>query len=512
MLTQNKQASLYSILYDKIPENHTLKRINEAIDFSFINDLLEDSYSKYYGRPAKEPELMVKLLVLQYLYDLSDERLIEEASLNLAYLYFLGINPEDELPDPSLLSKFRVHRLGDSLLDEILETINRQCVEKGIIKCSGLTIDTTHTRAHTFQATPERVMKRLAKKIYRNLDEENGSIPEELDQDIPNYKEIEDHREAKQTMKSHLEKTMKQVEEAVELKNHPKTKSVIENAKEILEDPKFLQSKGVRSIVDQEARVGHKSKTKRFFGYKTEYMMTTEERIITAVHVENGAYVDGKAFDELLDKTKKCGLTIKEFFGDKAYFRKPILESIESLGAIPYIPVSEMAYKIDEDRFSYNKDSDEWFCDQGNKTIRKDHKVRKCGKQSLKYYFERETCRSCPLRNECITANTVAKIMEVGVNTPALYSYSQRQKSDEFKEKYRKRACQEWKNGEMKNFHGLDCARWYSRLSMSKQAKLTAIAVNLKRIGKILSSNKGKYNTHFTILLNYSMSKPLSRN
>ncbi|PFG15087.1 hypothetical protein ATG70_3337 [Bacillus sp. es.036] len=46
MLTHNKQASLYSILYNKIPENHTLKVINEAIDFSFINELLEDSYSK----------------------------------------------------------------------------------------------------------------------------------------------------------------------------------------------------------------------------------------------------------------------------------------------------------------------------------------------------------------------------------------------------------------------------------------------------------------------------------
>jgi transposase len=65
-----KQLSLYSILYNKIPENHILKRINSVVDFSFINSLLENSYCKYYGRPAKEPEMVAKILILQYLYSL----------------------------------------------------------------------------------------------------------------------------------------------------------------------------------------------------------------------------------------------------------------------------------------------------------------------------------------------------------------------------------------------------------------------------------------------------------
>ena len=110
---KNMQISIYSVLYNKIPENHTLKLLRDEIDFSFINKVLKKTYSERYGRPAKEPELMVKLLLLQYLYNLSDERVIEEASLNLAYMYFLGINPEDELPHPSLLTKFRKDKLGN---------------------------------------------------------------------------------------------------------------------------------------------------------------------------------------------------------------------------------------------------------------------------------------------------------------------------------------------------------------------------------------------------------------
>src|SRR5690625_6579463 len=70
---KDMQLSIYSVLYNKIPKNHTLKILRDEVDFSFINKRLEQTYCKRYGRPAKEPELMVKLLVLQYLYDLRSE-------------------------------------------------------------------------------------------------------------------------------------------------------------------------------------------------------------------------------------------------------------------------------------------------------------------------------------------------------------------------------------------------------------------------------------------------------
>lgn len=497
---KNNQLSIYAILYNKIPENHILKLINKAVDFSFITKLLEKSYNKYYGRPAKDPEMMIKLLVLQYLFNLSDEKVIEEASLNIAYLWFLGLNPDDDLPHPSLLAKFRVHRLQGVTLDEIIVEIVKQCVEKEIIKDTGISIDATHTEANTFKATPERVMKRLAKKIFKTYEKETGKeLPENIDQNIPNYKEIEDHKEAKQIMKNYLEKEIEKVEKIVERDKNPKTTKILENAKEILNDPKFIEQRGTRSLVDQEARVGHKSKTDHFFGYKTEFTMTTDERIITAVTVENGAYVDGTNFNRLMELTRKTGLEIEEVYGDKAYFRKPILDEINEINAKPYIPVSETTYKIDEERFSYNKDSDEWFCDEGNTTIRRTHVKRKDGREFYKYYFEKEKCKSCSKKAECMTGKVKSKILAVGLNTAEFYGYSQEQKCPEFKEKYKKRAAHEWKNGEMKNHHGLGRARGYGLRSMSTQAKLTAIAVNLKRVAAILSFKPPSF---FDLILN----------
>jgi DNA modification methylase len=80
---------------------------------------------------------------------------------------------------------------------------------------------------------------------------------------------------------------------------------------------------------------------------------------------------------------------------------------------------------------------------------------------------------------------TKARKLQVALSTSLFYEKSQEQKKPEFLEKYKKRSAQEWKNGEMKRFHGLSRARGWGLRSILFQAKLTAIAVNLKRIATI---------------------------
>ena len=92
------------------------------------------------------------------------------------------------------------------------------------------------------------------------------------------------------------------------------------------------------------------------------------------------------------------------------------------------------------------------------------------------------------------------RTLHVSENTPAYYQESQRQKSPEFLKKYRKRAAEEWKNAEMKRFHGLARARGWGLRSMAFQAKFTAIAVNLKRIANLIRVN-GEENTGINALI-----------
>jgi len=470
------QFNFLSILYNKIPEKHILKRINSAISLSFINELLKDNYCSNFGRPAKEPEMMMRILILQNLYNLSDERVIEDLSVNLAYMWFIGINPDDALPDSSLLSKFRTTRLKDVSLDEIIAEIVRQCIEKGIISdTTGISMDATHIEANTIREMPERIMKRLAKKIFKAVEQE--------DYEIPDYTKIENHKEAKQVMKEYLEEVIGKNE------NNPTAKVEVREAKEILESPLFIEQKGIRSLVDKDARVGYKSKTDPFFGYKAEYCQTIDGELITAVKVENGAYVDGTNFEKLINISKKTGITIDSFYGDKAYFKMKIIEQLEKDNINVYIPASASAYKVDEELFTYNKDSDQWFCIHGNKTI--DTKIQNTKwNKKIKYYFEKEKCKDCPYRESCIkNSKRSRKILHVGLNAPKYYEYSQFNKTEIFKKEYRKRARIEGKNSEMKRFHGLARAKGYGLLAVSRQTKLTVIAVNLKKIAKLFFLN-----------------------
>jgi len=89
---------------------------------------------------------------------------------------------------------------------------------------------------------------------------------------------------------------------------------------------------------------------------------------------------------------------------------------------------------------------------------------------------------------KAVICRTTDGSLRVSVNTPELYEYSQRAKTPEFLNEYRKRAKIEPKHAELKRFHGLDRAKGYGLQSVRIQAKLTALAVNLKRIAKLVSA------------------------
>ena len=487
--TSCEQLDLFQyIAYHRIPQNHILLQIDSEISLSFVNDLLADKYNKTFGRPAWNPEVMVRIGILQKLFDLSDEEVIDSIAVDLAFGYFCHLSLMDELPHPSTLCKFRKMRLEDDFLDDIMTEIVRQMVDKGIIKEeSGIIIDSTHIHANTTKKLPERLMEYLAKKIFREeaqkkgLDEKKteASVQEKA-AELPQWEEYEDHTEAKKDMKEALEKVISQ--------SDPELKSVKE-AKDILESDLFIEQKGIRSLQDKDARVGRKDSTTSFFGFKSEYMMT-EEGIITGMTVQPGNYRDGDCFTELLERTEKAGMKPSAAYGDKAYCRPDIFEKTKEKAITAYVPVSHSAYRIDEELYTYNKDSDTWTCINGNESKTGIKKKRKDSYQ-IKYAFERECCRNCSHRETCIKKDKrIAKKLIVGPSTAELYEHSQFVKSDEFRERYKVRARIEPKNAEMKRYHGLDRADGYGLRSVRLQAKFTAIAVNLKRMVTIKQSKK----------------------
>ncbi|WP_452233308.1 transposase, partial [Laceyella putida] len=162
-----KKSSVHSELYNLIPENHILRKINETVDFSFIHELVKESYDVYYGRPTNDPEVLFRLLFLQNLYQLSDRQVITDCQVNLAYKWFLGLNPEDPLPDPSQLSRFRRNRLGVAGVERVLDHIVQQCVKQGLIRSKSVIVDSTHTIANASKQKPKDVLITATTRLRR---------------------------------------------------------------------------------------------------------------------------------------------------------------------------------------------------------------------------------------------------------------------------------------------------------------------------------------------------------
>ena len=152
--------------------------------------------------------------------------------------------------------------------------------------------------------------------------------------------------------------------------------------------------------------------------------MTTDERIITAVDVHSGEYVDGTGFHELLERTEEAGVKVEAVTGDKAYFRKDILDELKQKQIESIIPVNAKAYRVDESLFDYNKDSDGWFCRMGNQTIKKARRTNKRNGKTYRifvYTFDKEGCKDCPHREECMGRASGGKRLYVSESAPEYY-------------------------------------------------------------------------------------------
>lgn len=235
MLRSCKQTkiSLYRDLYDLIvPQDNILRKIKDNIDFSFVNPMLKESYCEHYGRPAKEPEMIFKLLFLKKLYDLSDERLVNNARVNMAYKYFLDLDPEDEMINSSLLTKFRKTRITEDILEEMLKETIRQAIKKGLIRSTSIIVDSTHTRANAIGESPIKVLrkmtKQLRKKIYYEYYELSAKFPEKPEETEDISEEI-----------AYSKQLINNIEEEIVSSNNSELIKILNKVQHVLNDEKI---------------------------------------------------------------------------------------------------------------------------------------------------------------------------------------------------------------------------------------------------------------------------------
>ena len=479
MLVQQQtiQFSEYSSLYDLIvPKENILRKI---IDFSFIYDELLNKYCTNNGRMAESPVRMFKYLLLKTIYTVSDIDVVERSQYDMSFKYFLDMNPEDDVINPSSLTKFRKLRLKDTdLLNLLINKTVTIAIEKGIIRSKSIIVDATHTlsRSNPFLAIDvlrER-SKLLRKTVYSFEQEFKEHMPEkntynDLEKELAYCKELE-----------------KRIGNEPSISSIPAVKEKLNLLKETVEDTQenFTLSK------DTDAKTGHKSADSSFFGYKTHLAMT-EERIITAAVVTSGEKGDGPELPRLLATSQKNGIDVDTIIGDGAYTGKENLKltSEQNIKVVARLNVTiAQGARKDEDKFDYNKDADRFVCPAGHLAIRKARGGTKdVGKNQVDtYYFDVEKCKTCPLKNGCYKDGAKTKTYSVSIKSELHQDQMAFQQTEYYKEKAKHRYKIEAKNSELKNVHGYDRAISYGITNMQMQGAIAIFAVNLKRILKLM--------------------------
>jgi len=481
MLSQQQElhfssyADLYSLI---VPRDNLLRKINELIDFSFIYDELATKYCSTNGRSAESPIRMFKYLLLKAIYDISDVDVVERSRFDMSFKYFLEMTPEEDVINPSSLTKFRKLRLKDTdLLNLLIGKTVSVAIEKGIIKSKSIIVDATHSLSRSNPLSPVEVLRERARQLRKVV----YSTDESWKDRMPKKSEGNDLEHEL----LYCDKLEKAIESDQVLSSYPKVTEKLNLLKETIEDTQdhYTLSK------DCDARTGHKTQDSSFFGYKTHIAMT-EERIITAAVVTSGEKGDGPELPALLEISQDNGVEVDTIIGDAAYSGK---ENLKMAGGQEIKVVAKLnssitqGFRNQENTFDYNKDAGMFVCPSGHMAIRKSrHGKPDDGKnQTDTYYFDIEKCKTCSLKNGCYKSGAKTKTYSVSIKSNEHSEQMEFQQTEYFKEKAKHRYKIEAKNSELKNVHGYGRATSYGIANMQMQGAMAIFTVNVKRIIKL---------------------------
>ncbi len=172
----------YFRIEDQVPENHLLRLLDRHISFDFVREKLKDSYSDT-GRPSIDPELLLRILLIGYLYGVTSERkLVEELQMHLAWRWFTGLSFDQEIPHHSTFSKNRHGRFQESnLFQQLFEEIVDRCLEAGLVEGEHLSVDGSFIPANASRLSripreqlPEAArVKQTVRQYLADLEQEN---------------------------------------------------------------------------------------------------------------------------------------------------------------------------------------------------------------------------------------------------------------------------------------------------------------------------------------------------
>ncbi len=502
---KSPQESFYgSYLYDRIvPVDHLLRKINQVVDFSFVGQVLNDRYHPDIGRPAEAPEFMLRLCLLQYIYGDSDRQVVENARLNLAYKYFLGLAVDTEVPDYTTVSYFRAQRLGEEKFQAVLDQIVRQCIDKGLVKGSRQIMDSTHIRANISVSSIAGLVRKCRENVLKTIDKQDARVAESLGlRELANAENVK-FASTEEGLRREVEAAGRLLDGVTKELKRKRIKPTEELQKDLglLEKAVADREKGAKdklvSPVDPDARQGKKAST-TWPGYKAHIVMEEETGIITGVETTPANATDGSQLKPLLKEQEEAhSLKPQELTADKAYDWGENLESLADNETIANIGLSKQVnhrntgyFTVDD--FLYDPENNKLMCPAGHISTNCYREILYNNKPGYAFQFKPSLCNACPLKIKCVK-NKAGRRVYISYYEPYYRMARERMATEEGKQAYRNRYKIEQKMADLTRYCGLRRCRYRGLGRAGIHTLLATTVCNIKRMVKLLWGKPNNY-------------------
>jgi len=440
-LNHDQGQLFYSFHLDEVvPDDHLVREIAAILDLSWVHRELAAYYPKM-GRPSIDPELMIRMLIVGYVFAIRSERMLcREVKVNLAYRWFCGLSIEDSIPDHSAFSRARHERFRDSdIFRRVFERVVEACIAAGLVGGEGFAVD--------------------ASLIVADANKQR-SIPGS------EWQKAQDPNTANRAVKEYLATL---------------DDAAFGAASEVT--PKFV------SPSDPAAQWAGAMRGPAFIAYADNYLVDVKFGVIVDVEASRAIrQAEVGAAKTMIGRTEeRFGLKPERLAADSAYGSAATLNWIVNEKKIaPHIPVIDTSKREDgplsREDFTFDKERNVYVCPQG-KLLHTTGRVH--DGETLLYRARTSDCGPCPLKAKCCPKAPWRKI-PCSIYEDARAAARALANTQAFEQSRRDRKRVEMLFAHLKRILKLGRLRLRGPCGAQDEFTLAAIAQNLRRLAKLL--------------------------
>jgi transposase len=443
---------LYAFDLDQVvPADHLVRQIDAILDLSWVHRELRPYYS-HTGRPSIDPVLMIRMLLVGYVFALrSERRLCSEVQVNLAYRWFCKLSVEDKIPDHSVFSRARHERFRESdALRRVFEGVVAMCIAARLVGGEAFSVDASLIKADVDKKKRAPGDQPIA---WPKAEQASHAVREYLTAlDTAHSKEENGEGDDGGSSGGRRRKPPKEV-----------------------------------SLTDPQATWVARPGMDPFFAYDANYLIDNKAGIIIdAEGTRANRVVEISVTRTMIERVaRRFGLQPQRLAGDTVYGAVSLLKWLVDRQITPHIPVWDKSARSDgtfsRADFVFDQERNVYVCPGGAQLT----STGNIDQGHIVYYrANKKDCSACSLKPRCTTA-AVRKVTR-DLNEDVRDSVRALANTDAFQQSRRERKKVEMRFAHMKRILRLDRLRLRGLSGARDEVLLTATAQNLRRLVKLL--------------------------